>query len=233
MPYVASSGAATDLLGGGPPRVLDVSWVRDGDGVAGSVRSVVTVLPIRCAGEVVYDSSSDLGERHSGPLPAGRAAQPDERSRSVAVTETLLRASERVMARVEALEVAKARLEADLVAAYGALHTIQEQQVAALPAGSSRRAAALVASERVVAEEIALATGVGAGEVGRRLRLETSPRRHRRLLAALRDGGTSLYRAVQVACDTAQLSDADVAVVEEAVLAPSRDGCRVGQRTFT
>ncbi|MFM6849483.1 MAG: DUF222 domain-containing protein [Terrabacter sp.] len=137
------------------------------------------------------------------------------------------------MARVEALEAAKARVEADLIAAYGALYTIQEQQVAALPAGSSRRAAALVSPGRVVAEEIALATGVGAGEVGRRLTLATAPRRRRRILEALRDGGTSLYRAVQVACETVQLSDADFAVVEEAVLAPSRDGRPVGQRTFT
>ncbi|NUO90350.1 MAG: HNH endonuclease, partial [Dermatophilaceae bacterium] len=138
-----------------------------------------------------------------------------------------------MMAQVEALEAAKARLEADLLAAYGALHTIQEQQIAALPEGSSRRAAALVSAERVVAEEIALATGVGAGEVGRRLTLATAPRRHRRVLAALRQGGTSLYRAVQVASETVQLSDADVATVEEAVLAPSRDGRVVGQRTFT
>ncbi|MHA3838293.1 HNH endonuclease signature motif containing protein [Terrabacter sp. AAH1] len=167
---------------------------------------------------------------------ADRSCRPrveDERSRSVAVTETLLRAGERVMAQIEALEAVKARVEADLIAAYGALHTIQEQQIAALPAGSSRRAAALVSPERVVAEDIALATGVGAGEVGRRLTLATSPRRHRRLLEALRAGATSLYRAVQVASETVQLSDADVATVEEAVLAPSRDGQVVGQRTFT
>ncbi|MFM6848583.1 MAG: hypothetical protein ACKOVB_05715, partial [Terrabacter sp.] len=231
MPYVASSSAAADLLGGRPPRVLDLSWPRGPKAGGDSLRPVVSVLWAGFVGEVEYDSSSDLGETHKGPRPPGRAAQPDERSRSVAVTETLLRASERVMARVEALEVAKARVEADLVAAYGALHTIQEQQMAALPAGASRRAAALMSPERVVAEEIALATGVGAGEVGRRLTLATSPRRHRRLLAALRRGGTSLYRAVQVACETVQPSDADLAAVEEAVLAPSRDGRPVGQRT--
>ncbi|NUO34808.1 MAG: hypothetical protein HOQ27_07035, partial [Dermatophilaceae bacterium] len=54
------------------------------------------------------------------------------------VTESLVRAGERVMARIEALEAVKARVEADLLAAYGALHTIQEQQIAALPEGSSR-----------------------------------------------------------------------------------------------
>ncbi|WP_461004776.1 13E12 repeat family protein [Terrabacter terrigena] len=93
--------------------------------------------------------------------------------------------------------------------------------------------ARLVSPERVVAEEVALATGVGVGEVSRRLTVATAPRRHRRILHALRCGATSLHRAVQVACETALLSDADVAVVEEAVLAPSRDGRVVGQRTFT
>ncbi|GAB2750944.1 hypothetical protein GCM10027039_05660 [Terrabacter koreensis] len=181
--------------------------------------------------------STWLGRLHAeveyAPADTGHRCVPDERTRSVAATESLLRSSERVMAQIEALEAAKARVEADLIAAYGALHTIAEQQIAALPAGSSRRAAALVSPVRVVAEEIALGTGVGAGEVGRRLTLATAPRRHRRLLAALREGGTSLYRAVQVACETVQLSDADVATVEEAVLAPSRDGRPVGQRTFS
>ncbi|GAB2749668.1 hypothetical protein GCM10027039_04320 [Terrabacter koreensis] len=260
MPYIASSRASAGLLGGGSPRVLDVTWVPDSRRVGGSLQPVVSVLSAAFAGEVEYESSSSHGEAHRAsrsaardvaglavrcaldagvaersidrPEGAGGAAR-DERARSVKVTETLLRASERVMARVEELEAAKARVEADLMAAYGALHTIAEQQIQALPAGSSRRAAALVSPVRVVAEEIALATGVGAGEVGRRLTLATAPRRHRRLLAALREGGTSLYRAVQVASETVQLPDADVAAVQEAVLAPSRDGRPVGQRTFT
>ena len=71
---------------------------------------------------------------HSGVLPPQA-----ERARSVALTETLLRQGERVMAQIEALEAVKARLEADMLAAYGALNTIQEQQLAALPEGSSRR----------------------------------------------------------------------------------------------
>lgn len=81
-------------------------------------------------------------------------------------------------------------------------------------------------------EEIALATGLGVGEVARRLSLATSPRRHRSILAALRAGTTSLHRALLVASETAALSDADVALVEEAALAPSRDGQPVPQRTF-
>jgi hypothetical protein len=225
MPYIASSRASAGLLGGGAPRVLDVTWAPDSRGLVGSLRPVISVLSAGFVGEVEYDAAESSHSCGSGVR--------DDKAESVAATESLLRASERVMARVEALEAVKARVEADLLAAYGALHTIAEQQIAALPSGSSRRAAALVSPERVVAEEIALATGVGAGEVGRRLTLATAPRRHRRLLAALREGGTSLYRAVQVACETVALSDVDVAAVQEAVLAPSRDGRPVGQRTFT
>ncbi|WP_235508804.1 DUF222 domain-containing protein, partial [Terrabacter sp. Root85] len=92
---------------------------------------------------------------------------------------------------------------------------------------------ARVSPERVVSEEIALATGVGAGEVARRLALATAPRRHRVVLGALRAGRLSLHRALQVVSDTAQLPDADVTSVAQAVLAPSRDGQPVPQRTFT
>jgi hypothetical protein len=138
-----------------------------------------------------------------------------------------------VLAEIEALEVAKARLEADLLAAYGALRTIEVQQVDALPAGAAARVSARVCPDRVVTEEIALATGVGTGEVARRLSLATAPRRHRVVLTALRAGATSLHRALQVASETAQLPDPEVTTVAEAVLAPSRDGQRVPQRTFT
>ncbi len=77
-----------------------------------------------------------------------------------------------------------------------------------------------------------MATGVGTGEVARRLVLATSPRRHRVVLAALRTGETSLHRALQVVSETASVSDADVTAVAEAVLAPSHDGQRVPHRTF-
>ncbi|MGO4664550.1 HNH endonuclease, partial [Terrabacter sp. 2TAF16] len=70
-----------------------------------------------------------------------------------------------MLAEIQALEVAKARLEADLLAAYGALAGIEAHQVDALPVGALARVSARVSPERVVTEEIALATGVGAGEV--------------------------------------------------------------------
>ncbi|MEW1952455.1 HNH endonuclease [Terrabacter sp. NPDC080008] len=146
--------------------------------------------------------------------------------------EGLARAGERVLSDIEELEAAKARLESDLLCAYAALHTIEEQQVAALPASSAARVTGKVAIGRIVGEEIALATGVGVGEVARRLSLATSPRRHRTILTALRAGATSLHRALLVASETAALSDADVAIVEESVLTPPHDGDAVPQRAF-
>ncbi|WP_231372212.1 HNH endonuclease signature motif containing protein [Terracoccus sp. 273MFTsu3.1] len=156
-----------------------------------------------------------------------------ERAAAAMALEGLARAGERVLDQIQALEVAKARLEADLLAAYGALATIEAQQIDALPAGAAARVSARVLPERVVTEEIALATGVGVGEVARRLSLATAPRRHRVALDALRSGAMSLHRALQVASDTAALPDTDVTTVAQAVLAPTRDGQPVAQRTFT
>ena len=85
---------------------------------------------------------------------------------------------------------AMADVQASLTA-YGALHKIESQQVEtlALAAGSLH-----VSPDRVVTEEIALATGVGTGEVARRLAVATAPRRFRALVGALRAGETSLHR---------------------------------------
>ncbi|MBW8732121.1 MAG: DUF222 domain-containing protein [Terrabacter sp.] len=145
----------------------------------------------------------------------------------------MARAGEQVLAQIQALEVAKARLEADLLAGYGALATIEAQQIDALPAGARARVSARVSPERVVTEEIALATGVGVGEVARRVAVATAPRRHRVMVAALARGETSLHRVLQLASDTTALPDADVTAVAQAVLAPTRDGQPVAQRTFT
>ena len=109
------------------------------------------------------------------------------RAEAATALEGLARAGERVLAEIEALEVAKARLEADLLAAYGALRTIEAQQIDALPAGAVARVSARVCPDRVVTEEIALATGVGTGEVARRLSLATAPRRHQIGRASCRD----------------------------------------------
>lgn len=186
---------------------------------------------------ISWSPDPDERERALEPLRA-RLREQDapsedlERRWAAEALEGLARARERVLAEVESLEATKARLEAELLSAYAALHTIEEQQIAAMPPGSPSRITGRVSTANVVGEEIALATGVGVGEVARRLSLATSPRRHRTILAALRDGATSLHRALQVASETAALSDDDVRVVEEAVLAPSRDGHPLPQRTF-
>ncbi len=156
----------------------------------------------------------------------------DDQVRSAAMADvqgSLTAIGERAVHTIEALEAEKARVEARLLAAYGVLHTVECQQVEtlALTAGSLH-----VSADRVVSEEIALATGVGIGEVARRLSLATAPRRHRTILAALRSGATTLHRALQIASETTDLPDADVAAVEEAVLAPARDGRPLSQRTF-
>jgi hypothetical protein len=145
------------------------------------------------------------------------------------VQASLTALGERALRSIEALEAAKARLEARLLTAYGALHTIEAQQVATLAAS---RGGLHVSADRVVTEEIALATGVGAGEVARRLTLATAPRRHRVVLDALQAGRTSLHRALQVTSEKALLPDVDVETVERAVLAPSSDARPAAQRTF-
>src|SRR6478609_8947039 len=81
--------------------------------------------------------------------------------------ERLDACGDRVLSQVEALERAKARLEARLLAAYAALHTIQDQQLARLTTSTP----VPLTAERLVTAEIACATGVGAGEVSRRLEL--------------------------------------------------------------
>ncbi|WP_076261191.1 HNH endonuclease signature motif containing protein [Intrasporangium flavum] len=137
-------------------------------------------------------------------------------------------AGDRVLAQVEALERTKARLEARLLEAYAALHAIQEQQLARL----ATAAPVPVSTERVVAAEIACATGVGEAEVSRRLELALATRRHRVLRDALRHGRVSLYRALTVVAETRLLPDEVLPDVTATVLAPAPDGTCASQRLF-
>lgn len=145
---------------------------------------------------------------------------------------SLTRAADAALAQIEALEVEKARLEGRLVDAYATLHTIQEQQHAGA-ALVGHNGVVPVSVSQVVTQEIALATGVGAGEVSRRLTLATAPRRHRVVRAALRRGDVSLARALQVVSEASALPDEAMPALEETVLAPGRDGHAPSQRTFT
>ncbi|MGO4360759.1 HNH endonuclease signature motif containing protein [Terrabacter sp. RAF57] len=230
MPYTPSPVESSGVPAGGRWTTLRVAWTGDRGRLSRSLGPVLERWRADAALTCVPGAAVACGTGRAGD--AARVVAGERAAAAVAL-EGLARAGERVLAEIEALEVAKARLEADLLAAYGALAGIEAQQVDALPAGAAARVSARVSPERVVTEEIALATGVGAGEVARRLALATAPRRHRVVLGALRAGRLSLHRALQVVSDTAQLPDADVTSVAQAVLAPSRDGQPVPQRTFT
>ncbi|GAB3888151.1 HNH endonuclease signature motif containing protein [Terrabacter terrigena] len=135
--------------------------------------------------------------------------------------------AEEIVAEIEALERSKARIEAQLLDAYAALHTVEELQLARLP-----RTPVPLSAEQVVTQEIACATGVGAAEVSRRLELATAPRRHRVVRERLRDGRVSLHRALQVVAETRSLDDSVLPGLETAVLAPAPDGSVSSQRLF-
>ncbi|WP_323100382.1 HNH endonuclease [Intrasporangium sp. YIM S08009] len=135
---------------------------------------------------------------------------------------------DRVLSQVEALERAKARLESRLLQAYAALHTIQAQQLARMVTATP----VPLSTDRLVADEIASATGVGQAEVSRRLELALAVRRHRVLHAGLRQGTVSLHRAVTVVAETRHLPDAALPALEATVLAPAPDGTVASQRLF-
>ncbi|WP_207556008.1 HNH endonuclease signature motif containing protein [Intrasporangium flavum] len=182
-----------------------------------------------------------LDAQPSPPAPGGLArirrifaADRERREASVVAAPGGFRdvrldaAGDRVLAQVEGLEWAKARLEARLLEAYAALHTIQEQQLARL----ATAAPVPVSADRVVAAEIACATGVGEAEVSRRLELALATRRHRVLLEALRHGRVSLYRALTVVAEARALPDDALPALEAVALAPAPDGSVASQRLF-
>src|SRR5689334_8504896 len=133
---------------------------------------------------------------------------------------SLHEAADRVVSQIQRLEVRKARLEGELIDAYAALHSVEEQHLARTRPSSP----VPLSADQVAAQEISWSTGVGVGEVGRRLELATAPRRHRVLRERLRAGGVSLYRALRIVAETRALDDDVVPDLEAAVLAPAPDG---------
>lgn len=186
-------------------------------------------MPFLDAGRPAPDGASDdrARERILWILEEARARQAatahrDERPAS------LHEAADRVVSQIERMEVGKARLEGRLVDAYAALHSIEEQHFA-----STRPSSPVpLTADQVAAQEIAWATGVGVGEVSRRLELATAPRRHRVLRERLRAGTVSLYRALRVVAETRELDDDVLPELEAAVLAPAPDGSIASQRLF-
>lgn len=133
-----------------------------------------------------------------------------------------------VLSQIERLEIQKCRLEARIVDAYAALHSVEEQQLGRM----TTRSPVPLTADQVAAQEIACATGVGVAEVSRRLELATAPRRHRVLRERLRAGGVSLHRALRIVVETRMLDDDALPDLEAAVLAPARDGGVASQRLF-
>jgi hypothetical protein len=160
----------------------------------------------------------------AGASPAGSENERGDGSPGV----PLAASGDRILSEIEGLERAKAQLESRLLEAYGALHTVQEQQLR----WSTSTTRAPISSDQVVTHEIACATGVGPGEVSRRLELALAPRRHRVLRDAMRKGSVGLYRALQVVAEARALSDDTLPELEAAVLAPAPDGSVPSQRLF-
>ncbi|MBW8732367.1 MAG: HNH endonuclease, partial [Terrabacter sp.] len=158
-----------------------------------------------------------LGQAKAGAerVPSRRAVSLDDEA-------------DAVLSQIERLEVQKARLEGRLVDAYAALHSVEEQQLARLTTSTP----VPITADQVAAQEIACATGVGAGEVARRLELATAPRRHRVLRERLRAGAISLQRALRVVVETRALGDDVLPDLEATVLAPAPDGSVASARLF-
>ncbi len=151
-----------------------------------------------------------------------------ERAQERRASRSLHDEADAVLAQIERLEAQKARLEGRLVDAYAALHTVEEQQLSRMVTS----APVPITAEQFTSQEIACATGVGAGEVARRLELATAPRRHRVLRERLRAGAVGLQRALRVMVETRHLPDDVLPDLETTVLAPAPDGSVSSQRLF-
>ena len=102
-------------------------------------------------------------------------------------------AGERVLARVEALEADRSRLDGRIVDAYAALHVVLGEQLALRVAGTAAAAAAGISAHELVLAEVTTATTVPPGEAPppaarhrQRLRRAPRPARGRDGVAAAR-----------------------------------------------
>ena len=114
---------------------------------------------------------------------------------------SLRRAGEAILARVEALEADRSRLDGRIVDAYGALHAVLGEQLARRAAGAAGYAAAGVGADELAVMELTTATAVPAGEAARRLRLATGGRGCAGLRSRLAAGTVSLLHAAMIAAE--------------------------------
>ena len=120
MPYTAAPSGPLGVPRDASLNVFRVAWTSD---PAALVQSLAPLLATR------RDLDSTSTEVRA------RVSSRAERARAVAKLAGPARAGEQVLAQIEELEGAKARVEADLLAAYGALHSIEVQQIQSLPRG--------------------------------------------------------------------------------------------------
>lgn len=132
---------------------------------------------------------------------------------------------------IEAVERAKAALDAHALTALARMQASTEAVVAAQP--EPWRTTVPMTAEELVELEVATATGLGQREVHRRLALATgSAARCGRLRELLATGATTLYRACEVLEECRTLSDEDLDSVVQSVFAPTRDGVGLTQTLF-
>ena len=160
------------------------------------------------------------GEGPEGAPGVVRRCWPDPVREALALDE----ASGAAVERIVELEGVKARVEAQLLDTYGWLHTVLGQQYDGIVSRTGSGGRRLpIGLDQVVAKEICAATGLGEGEVSRRLALAIRPRRHRVVRERMACGLLGLGRALALSEASACLDDdAAVAALEEKVLAPPR-----------
>lgn len=131
---------------------------------------------------------------------------------------------------VEAVERAKAALDAQALDALARMQSLAESMVAAGPVEAR---AVPVCPEELVAIEVATATGLSQREVSVRAELATGPAgRFGRLRALLAEGTVSLRRACQVVEETRHLEHEAVQGLVESVFMPTRDGAGLSADLF-
>ncbi|WP_235508761.1 hypothetical protein, partial [Terrabacter sp. Root85] len=112
MPYTPSPVESSGVPAGGCWTTLRVAWTGDRRRLARSLEPVLERWRADAALTCVPGAAVACGTGRTGDAARVTAG---ERAAAAVALEGLARAGERVLAEIEALEVAKARLEADLL----------------------------------------------------------------------------------------------------------------------
>ncbi|MGN6751983.1 MAG: HNH endonuclease signature motif containing protein, partial [Intrasporangium sp.] len=159
------------------------------------------------------------------PMPAAPSPSP-----SGPAADSLEAAMDAELRVVEAVERAKAALDAQSLVALARMQSLAESMVAAAPAAAR---AVPVSPDELVTMEVATATGLSQGETAVRAELAAGPvERFGPLWELLAAGTVSLRRACQVVEETRHLQHDVVAELVESVFAPTRDGAGLSGNLF-